>query len=382
MRARADALGGTNMRFIRNGRIRERIIDVVAKGILIAFSALVCLWMISGARASQGAAEIQEIRQQAGNDGSHSIELILTRAVSKGDVSVDFQRNFVQVSLKGVNAYPARTEQLNHAVMDKVFTYQYQPDLARARILLKTQASSVRARSSWEVDGKTVRVIVHGERREAAAGAAKDSVRNRSAAAAEKAMDPAEEKIRNQILRDAAADTDTAPASGVSDPESLPIFGSSGAKGAAIGAGDSESPAAKIFGALLLIVGVIGAGSLAFRKFVLGRGMTFQRQGKMIEVISSQALGPKRSIALVKVLDQFMVVGMSGEGMTLLANLGTSVNLERFTDEGGASASFRDTLESTLSDERQEAPPPKERGRMDLGFRASIKKRLEGFKPL
>ena len=37
----------------------------------------------------------------------------------------------------------------------------------------------------------------------------------------------------------------------------------------------------------------------------------------------------KRSIALVKVLEQYMVVGMSGDGMSLLANLGTDVKIDR-----------------------------------------------------
>src|SRR5690606_18148539 len=46
---REPPLGGTNMKFIRNGRVRDKIVDALAKGILIAFSALVCLWMISGA---------------------------------------------------------------------------------------------------------------------------------------------------------------------------------------------------------------------------------------------------------------------------------------------------------------------------------------------
>ena len=135
---------------------------------------------------------------------------------------------------------------------------------------------------------------------------------------------------------------------------------------------------------LLLVIGLIGAGSLAFRRFVQGRGLSFRQQGKVIEVISTQSMGPKRSIALIKVLDQHMVVGMSGDGMSLLANLGTNVNLDKFMEEPGAGASFNDTLQSTISGGTGavSARDVAGGGGIQFSFRDSIKKRLVGFKPL
>lgn len=379
------------MRFIRNSRIRERIIDAVAKGILIAFSALVCLWMISGARAA--GADISDIRQHAEADGSYAVEFVLSKPLAKEDIAVEFQRNFIQVSLKGVSAYPARTERLNHSLLEKVFTYQYQPDLARARVLLKGQASAIQGQSSWELDKQTVKLSIRGGVANAPAKT-KDALRTRAAAPTERAetsaVDAEEARMREEIIGQVKNPEKTeaaAPAAAktVTDHESLPLF--SAPTEGAVAAKSKESPAAKVFAALLLVVGVIGAGSLAFRRFVQGKGITFQRQGKMIEVISSQSLGPKRSIALVKVLDQHMVVGMSGEGMTLLANLGANVNIDRFSDDIGigSGASFTDTLQSTISaGGRSEAENGRgaQKSGLDIGFRASLKKRLEGFKPL
>jgi flagellar biogenesis protein FliO len=371
------------MRFIRNGRIRERIIDAVAKGILIAFSALVCLWMVSGARA---AGDISEIRQQALSDGTYAVDFMLSKPISKDDVTVEYQRNFIQVSIKGVSAYPARTQKLKHSLMEKVFTYQYQPDLARARLLLKGQASSIQGQSSFEVEKQRVRIIVAGDPGLSSIQA-KDAVKSQSAAPEETAVDKDEQKIRSEILSEAKGTPKAATeaAKPVVDTESLPLFTNTPA-GVAVGpeAKSKDSPATKIFASLLLIVGMIGAGSLAYRRFVQGKGLSFQRQAKMIEVISSQSLGPKRSIALVKVLDQHLVVGMSGDGMNLLANLGANVNLDRYTDDLGigSAASFTDTLADTMKAPKFTEITPKASGVQDAGFRASLKKRLEGFKPL
>lgn len=395
------------MKFIRNGRIRDRIIDTVAKGILIAFSALVCLWMISGAKAA--GIDIRDIKQHALENGGYAVEFVLSKNVDKGDVSVDFQRNFIQLSLKGVSAYPARTERLNHSLMDKVFTYQYQPDMARARLLLKGQASSVKGQSSWEVEGQTVKILIGGGSEKAAAATLKDSVKTKASAPTERetatSADREEQKAREEIALGAkgkkAADAAAASAAKAKekpvDSESLPIFSGQSTGAAAVAAKKEESPAAKIFASLLLVVGVIGAGSLAFRRFVQGKGIGFQRQTKMIDVLSTQALGPKRSIAIVKVLDQHMVIGMSGDGMNLLANLGADVNLDRFQDEamfgggsGGAGASFTDTLQGAITGGSSSGSAKgtntgsvtQKLAGMDMGFRASLKKRLEGFKPL
>jgi flagellar biogenesis protein FliO len=389
------------MKFIRNGRIRDRIIDTVAKGILIAFSALVCLWMISGAKAA--GIDIRDIKQHALDNGDYAVEFVLSKSVDKSDVAVEFQRNFIQLSLKGVSAYPARTERLNHALMDKVFTYQYQPDMARARLLLKGQASNVKGQSSWEIDGQTVKIIIGGGSEKAAAATLKDNVKTKASAPTERetavSADAEEQKAREEITLGAKGDKAEAAASTKAkekhvDSESLPIFaGQNTAAGAAAAAKKEESPATKVFASLLLVIGVIGAGSLAYRRFVQGKGISLQRQAKMINVLSTQALGPKRSIAIVKVLDQHMVIGMSGDGMNLLANLGADVNMERFQDEamfgssGGGGVSFTDTLQGAItgsgsSKGTNTGSVTQKLAGMDMGFRASLKKRLEGFKPL
>ncbi|MGE3261745.1 MAG: FliO/MopB family protein [Bacteriovoracia bacterium] len=404
------------MKFIRNSRIRDRIVDIATKTLLLAVSALACLWMISGAKAAT--VDITSIHQGAAGEGEYAIDFAFSSPVTKEDVSVEFQRNFIQVSLKGVSAYPARTEKLTHPLLEKVFTYQYQPDLARARVLLKVQASSIESTSSWSITPQGLRVVIKGEGLAAAstvkpakaapkaikeAKESKDSVKTKaSSTAAAVSEDPEDAQVVQQILAEskkpasavAAAKEKKAEASLAHLPstEEQPIFAAQTNAAISKDSSAKTSPVARMLASLLLVVGIIGAGAIAYRRFVLGRGMPFQRQNRMIETIANQALGPKRAIAIIRVLDQYMVVGMAGDNMNLLANLGTNINIEKYDDiisgvgaSGGVS--FADTFQGAIGaaipgnsgSKSKEAAAP-EAPRAD--FRSMIKKRMEGFKPL
>jgi len=151
-----------NMKFIRKARrrlqLRDQIVDLLSKALLIGISVLACLWMVSGAHAAS--TSITGIKGEAQSDGTYAIDFSLSQKISADSVAVEFDRNFIQISLKGVSAYPARTENINQGTLEKVFTYQYQPDLTRARVLLKASANTVKAKSTWEVTSKGIRVIV------------------------------------------------------------------------------------------------------------------------------------------------------------------------------------------------------------------------------
>jgi|GEM_PF-3293970 len=373
------------MKFIRNAKLRDRIVDFASKALLIAISALACLWMVSGAHAALPT-QITGITTQPQSDGSYTIDFLLSQKVDAKAVSVEFERNFIQLSLKGVSAYPARTETINQAALEKVFTYQYQPDLARARVLLKSAASAIKDKSSWEVTSRGVRITVKGQ-----AVAASDTLKTNSASTS--ATDTAEEeRLVQEILAETKPGKQVA-ASAIAAPatvsEEQPLFATKTSSTESADAKSKESPATRIFASLLLVIGVIGASAVAYRRFALGKGigLPFQGRAKVIDVVSTQSLGPKRSVALIKVLDQYMVVGMAGESMNLLANLGSDVKIEKYLDQSGPGSSFTDAFESAMSNE---VSPDKtsgtgavtQKGSAGLGIRSSIKKRMEGFKPL
>lgn len=376
------------MRFFRSAKIKEKVIDFTSKALLLALTVLVCLWMISGARAAE--LTITNIKQQQAHEGFSSVEVDFSSEIKKDDVNVDFQRNFIQLSLKGVSAYPARTKSFKNGLLEKIFTYQYQPDIARARILLKVNASKIQDQSEWSIDGNKLLVKVPN-------ALTKDTLKLASAAASKvqpvkvenpkMSQDLEDEKIVQDIINEAkAAGT---PSSNIEKKENKsledqPLFSSKEKKASSLESA-KDPKAGKVLTSLLMVLGIIGAVALAFRRFVLGKGMAGQKSGKVIDVLSTQSLGPKRSIALIKVLDQYMVVGMSGDGMTLLSNLGSNVNVDKFMDEVGPGPSFSNTFKTAMSDDaspRQDDADFPITQKKSSGIRETIKKRIEGFKPL
>lgn len=375
------------MKFIRNSRtsrIKERAFDLLTKALLVAFSTLVCLWMISGARAAQGS--ITGIKAAPQADGSYVIDFELSQKVSPGQVSVEFERNFIQLSLKGVSAYPARTETINQASLEKVFTYQYQPDLSRARILLKSAASAIKGKTAWEITDTGVRITVKGQGATvAAAGATSDSEEDRIVQEILSEVKPAG-AAASRVAEAAATETKKPVAASA---EETPLFAAKA--GAQVEAKEKESGTARVFASLLLVLGIIGAAAVAYRRFALGQGISgagFRKQARVIDVISTQSLGPKRSVALIKVVDQYMVVGMAGEGITLLANMGTDVKIDKFIDQSGQGPSFDDAFASALAGDSGaekatgSGAVAATRATVGMGIRSAIKKRIEGYKPL
>lgn len=385
------------MRIFRQSRIMERAAELASKIILLAVAALFCLWMISGARAAS--LQITDLKAHERADGTSRVELVFSEAVDKNSVQMEFQRNFIQLSLKNVSAFPAKNENVRGGSLDKIFTYQYQPDLARARILLKGDAAKVKSGSTLSIDGNKV-VIEVGAFGKLAAQKARDSVKNRAAAnektetakngaGGEIAAQAAEDKIVKEILSDSsavsAAKTPAAAATPGKSKEDEPLFASSGEKEMKAGAQPAKSgtPLQKIITALMTVLGILAAVALGFRKFVLGKGINFQKQGEVIDVVSSRMIGAKKSVSLIKVADQYLVIGVAGDNINLLANLGANVNIDKQVDEAQSGGGFTSALQKKMDGRADQEDDP-ELGYVNKlgGIRSAIKKRMEGLKPL
>ena len=234
-------------------------------------------------------------------------------------------------------------------------------------------------------------------KKEIAKDTGKDSVKSRAASTTKEQIEAEDDRLVNELINDVKlgkTETTASAALGIKDEkksapvntEDQPIFGHQSAAPVLTAKDQTgSSPITKMFASLLMVIGVIGAIALAFRRFVLGKGISLTRNGRMIEVIANQTMGPKRSIAVVKVLDQYMVVGMSGDNMSLLSNLGTNVNLDKFSDDlsSGSGASFSSTFKKTLDkDSFNDSAPVNFEAPAKPSVRDAIKKRISGFKPL
>lgn len=76
----------------------------------------------------------------------------------------------------------------------------------------------------------------------------------------------------------------------------------------------------KMIFALAIVLGLL-IGVMYFIKSFMQRSVPSPDQQALINILSSRYLGPKSSIMLVEVMEQVIVVGISGQQMTALAHI-------------------------------------------------------------
>ncbi len=412
------------MKLFTRRNFKKKFFEYGTKLLLLAVTGLFCLWMISGARAD--ALQLTDIKAQASNEGDNRIVLKFSSPLRNDQINVEFQRNFIQLSLDGVSAFPAKNQNVKSEVLEKVFTYQYKPDQARARILLKSDASKVKAQTTWKIDGNTIVVeIANGSATVDTISTKASGIAKRKSSSNEKKsviteenslgslnLNAAEEdKIVKEIISGTSSSTvakQNAPAApviakeepkkntgssvlGINSVGDEPLFAHSKMNEKLVSETKEKSanPIQKMLTGLLTVIAIMGAVAFGFKKFAAGRGLQFggfgSRQNRVIDVTATHILGAKKSIALVRVADQYLVLGITGENINLLTNLGSDAKVEKYLDENHFGGSFDGALQKKMNasaaddfDAPLAAPAPQ----ASFGIRDSIKRRLTGFKPL
>ncbi len=382
-------------------RFRERLVEVSSKAAVVFATLLFCLWMMSSARAATQA-KILNI-SASHNNGNHEVVIELSHPLESGAVKVENQRNFIQVSLQGAGASPARNEAVSSGALEKVFAYQYQPDLARVRLITSRESKEFQSTTAWKQDGRFLRIMfgkteVSDVLKSSAAAEKKSAAQNRDFSA------EAEERIVKEILagKPAAPASVAAPVAAPSaatntkttEIEEEPVFASQQKTGVgpAKSAGEGAARQAGRMGAGLLAVLVLMAlaamGLKRFQQFK--NGVSKSGGGRILETITSHSLGAKKQLTIVKVADQYLLLGVTDQSVNLVATLPKSADFERSIDEmrsGGAGfesmlsgkLNFLSRKQAEEAFEAEASTPVKEE---KASVRDIIKKRMEGFKPL
>lgn len=374
------------MRMARGGEFRRKIIEVSTKIVMIFITVLFCLWMISGARAAD-AVRITGVKH-SNDSGLREVAIELSETIASERISVEHQRNFIQVSIRGASAFPAQTTSVNDGLMDKVFTYQYQPDLARARILLNTESKKFAESTEWSITGNSLIVKF---------GAARDQVTTKKAALSRDSIQEADARIVKEILagkKEAATEAATPtpiPAKN-QNIEDEPLF-----TGKTIG-GKKEKPAetttqsaARVVSALLTVLLLMGGAFLGYRKLRGIKGGKNAGSARAMETVLSHNLGGKRALSLVRIAGKYYVLGVTDHNISVITSFDNDNDIEKYIDEITSGGGFESMLAGKLNifarkeqaeqaweQDGGEAAKPAER----TSVRDVIKKRIEGFKPL
>ena len=94
----------------------------------------------------------------------------------------------------------------------------------------------------------------------------------------------------------------------------------------------------KMLSMLVLVLGIMFLLFFGFKKYVLKNTM-FGGGEKLVNVLGSGFLGPKKNIVLVEVAGEVLVLGMSQDNISLLTNITDPEKIEEIKSKGGKGGS-------------------------------------------
>lgn len=149
----------------------------------------------------------------------------------------------------------------------------------------------------------------------------------------------------------------------------------------------------KAFAKMIAVLAIFGIVALALKKLASSKkGLLekisksgFARKGKFIEVLSTQYLGPKQSVAVVKIAGRVLVLGVSGDGISLITDIsGTDfpADIPAAMSDMTATSTFKPFGNKAFSDLLTVEKGKPVKVSPALGIRSRIKDRIEGLKSL
>jgi flagellar biogenesis protein FliO len=313
---------------------------------------------------------ISTLKQVQVTNGSE-IDLLFDSKVSKSQIKTEFFNDVIQISLMDVSVYPAKISSVSGGNITKIFAYQYAPKLVRCRLTVKGKAESFKDKIqilSGAGTGKLLTVRVGsalGVQNAFANTDENDKISFQAARAKEptaaaavnadntalKINDKEEKALLDRVLKSAAPEKALAPKAEAQDTrdyhnEKNIFLDKPEAKVGNLAGGKPLPSPMNALGKLALVVALFSVCALGFKKFWQGRAQAptastglmnslgkfaqnlghavTSRKGrskKMIEVISNHHLGPKKSIAVVRVAGNMLVLGITDDAINLITRI-------------------------------------------------------------
>ena len=312
---------------------------------------------------STNAFAITNLKKVQITDGSQ-IDLFFDGKVSPSQIRTEFFNDIIQISLTDTSVYPAKINSVSGMDLTKVFAYQYAPKLVRCRLSVKGKAESYQGRFHVTNNGKVLSLrisggtataisdkITHTAAAATTAVAAKSSV---SAVAPESAPVEIEEKAllekvmkseaRSVEKKDSARESDSKDSDSEESP-TLTGFGKKSTSNKTLGGAKPLPSPFRSLGVLIVVIGLFGlmmlmvkkvrdarSGASAnlekhkgfkglfgqFAKMTGNLAGSMGGKGKMMETVATHYLGPKKSIAMVRISGRMLVLGVTNESINLI----------------------------------------------------------------
>ncbi len=251
--------------------------------------------------------------------GSNRVELSMDAKVHANQIQTDFFNDTIQLTLKDANIYPAKILNLSNHEAVKVFAYQYAPRVVRIRLTVPKNAESYRATTQVSANARGVSITL---------GSAAASTKEESKESAEEAA------IRDRVMSSQSAPVAQekkieAPAKATAEKRERLTGGS--------------SPVPNMTGTLikmLLVLMLLGGALMVIRRMKGGsarvstkaanglmgklsksKWLLGLKKDSLIDVVATHYLGPKKSIAVVRISGRMMVLGITDEAINLISEL-------------------------------------------------------------
>ena len=319
---------------------------------------------------------LKQVEVKDGNELSLSFD----GGIKQSQVEVEYIKDIIQISLSEVGIYPAKMTQVHSDLIEKVFTYQYSPHVVRCRITVKGQADEFKNRFELVTQDRGIRVSFRA---------------SEVASVQEKETDLDEKQLLDRVIRaDQTGDRlkakpgDSAPSVADAQKVDLTLERRSAPEKPMLTGGNvlpSVKGAFAKMGLFLLVLGVIAwvlknakkLGTDANRPGWLGTLKRLAKNGlgkepHLIQILSTQYLGPKKSLMVVKISGKTLVLGVTHESIHLITQISGADDTPEDSED---LTEFKEILKE--EDEKPESPVTE-----ISSARSRIKNRLEGLKPL
>jgi len=270
------------------------------------------------------------------------VDILLDGRLDASQIRTEYLNDIIQLSVTDASVYPAKISSVSGKDLSKIFIYQYAPRLVRVRLTVKGKAEAFQGKVQVKPAGKMLTIRLDG-------GAASDKVASSAAQARKDAaqapassVDAEERALLEKVLKapvakaaEVAAEKSTEkPAvaeNSASESQSPKYSKRREAKSESLtGRKESFSPI-RMLASLMGVVLLLGAALFGLRKLANSRNRdgavgrwvrkSLGRTEKMIEVVATHHLGPKKSIHMVKVAGRTLVLGVADDSINLITEL-------------------------------------------------------------
>jgi len=341
--------------------------------------------LLGSSSFADAAVQLQKVKVVNPNQ----IDLSFDAAVDADQVQIDYINDIIQLTFKDTSVYPAKITSVNGGDILKVFAYQYSPQVVRTRFTVKGRAADYEGAFRLRGSGKTLSLRMGQKVSESKKESESDSIAlssKRSVSASDETRESnakhggvtgsttdflAEEK---KLFERVVSASEGVKSSGAQASDSQQKQGSEAvgqqkksgkvalsSQSTKLGEAD-KSKEISLQGYFLKVILLIGSmalflvGSLFVFKAIskkksgveianhkgfasllktlggLGVGLGGNSKKKIIEVIANHHLGPKRSLAVVKIGHRHLVLGVTPDSINLITDLGKNVDEDVISD--------------------------------------------------